>query len=74
MSAATNPCRYKIEPHAAAAVEEYGDEIMSAGWNPQLAQVGDRTIPRMDRHVDITAELAHVDIDEFLQKMYTYQG
>lgn len=73
MSAVTNPCRYKIERQE-PAVEEYGDEVLSAGWNPQLAQVGDRTIPRMDKHVDISAELAHMGVDEFLQKMYTYQG
>ncbi len=73
MFIAMNRCGDKIGTET-RALDDYGDEVLCAGWNPQLAQVGDRTIPRMDRHVDIFAELANVDVDDFLRKMYTYQG
>jgi len=54
-------------------VEEYGDEVMCAGWNPQLALVGDRPVTEADGHVAFPCELANVDVDAFLQQMYKYQ-
>ncbi len=46
---------------------EYDDEILSSGWNPVvgLAQL----VPE-DKHRSFPAELANVDLEVFLKKMY----
>lgn len=62
-----NGCNTEQE---APAVEEYGDEVMCAGWNPQLSQVGDGPVAQVNKHVNLLADLAGVDIDAFLKKMY----
>ena len=54
----------------APAAEEYGDEVMCAGWNPQLPQVGDSPVAQANKHVNLLADLAGVDVDAFLKKMY----
>ena len=54
-------------------VEEYGDEVMCAGWNPQLALANERPIAPGDRHIQLPADLVDVDVDAFLKKMYEYQ-
>ena len=56
--------------HAAPAIEEYGDEVMCAGWNPQLTLAGDAPVAQMNKHVNLTTDLASVDVDVFLKKMY----
>lgn len=56
--------------HAVPAVEEYGDEVMCAGWNPQLTLAGENPVAQVNRHVNLTADLASVDVDAFLKKMY----
>ena len=66
----TNRC--DIE-HEAPVVEEYGDEVMCAGWNPQLKLAGESPVARLNRHVDLPADLATMDIDAFLKRMYEYQ-
>jgi hypothetical protein len=63
---------YEIERQE-VAIEEYDDEVMCAGWNPQLALIGDKPVGKMDKHAAFPAELAYVDADAFLQKMYKYQ-
>jgi hypothetical protein len=57
--------------HEVVVNEEYDDEVMCAGWNPQLALVAEN--PEVLVHVNVPAELAHVDIDTFLKRMYEYQ-
>ena len=52
------------------AVEEYGDEVMCAGWNPQLALVGDSPDAQLNKHVNLLADIAGMDVDVFLKKMY----
>ncbi|MBI5890850.1 MAG: hypothetical protein HZB47_09255 [Nitrosomonadales bacterium] len=54
-------------------VEEYGDEVMYAGWNPQLALAGDGPVAQINKHADLPADLVNVDIDAFLKRMYEYQ-
>jgi len=46
---------------------EYDDEVLSSGWNPVvgLAQL----VPE-DKHRSFPAELANVDLEVFLKKMY----
>jgi hypothetical protein len=72
MAIVMNMSGYEIE-HEVVVIEEYGDEVMCAGWNPQLAQIGDERVAKMDKIAAFPAELANVDADAFLQKMYRYQ-
>lgn len=72
MATTMNMSGYEIEREAVAD-EEYGDEVMYAGWNPQLASAGDQPVREMDKYTALPGELATVDIDAFLQKMYKYQ-
>ncbi|BCK86372.1 hypothetical protein MIZ01_0127 [Sideroxyarcus emersonii] len=70
MAVVMNMSGYEIG-HEAAATEEYGDEVMCAGWNPELALIGDRGIA--EKHAAFPPEMAQVDVEAFLQKMYRYQ-
>lgn len=72
MATTMNMSGYEIEREV-VAVEEYGEEVMCAGWNPQLELVGDCPVAKMDKHAVFARELANMDIDVFLQKMYEYQ-
>ncbi|OIR01952.1 hypothetical protein GALL_160390 [mine drainage metagenome] len=38
--------------HDALMLEEYGDEVMCAGWNPQLALVGASSIEQIGEHAN----------------------
>jgi len=49
------------------ATVEYGDEILCSGWNPVVALT--QLLPE-DKHWSFPAELAAVDMELFLQKMY----
>ena len=49
------------------ATAEYGDEILCSGWNPVIALT--QLVPE-DKHRSFPAELAAVDLELFLQKMY----
>jgi hypothetical protein len=46
---------------------EYADEIMYSGWNPVIAMT--QLVPE-DKHRSFPAELATVDLELFLHKMY----
>lgn len=59
--------------HEALALEDYGDELMWVGWNPQLTLPGDGPGGQINRHVDLLAELVSTDVDTFLKKIYEYQ-
>lgn len=67
-----NMSSYSIE-NETTIVEEYGDEVMYAGWNPQVAVASEQPPALIDKHVTLPAGLANVDVDIFLQKMYEYQ-
>jgi len=58
---------YEIERNEAMA-PGYSDEVLCAGWIPSLAchqpHIRETTLP---------ADLARVDVDAFLRKMYTCQ-
>jgi hypothetical protein len=56
-----------------AAGEEYGEEVLCAGWNPQLTQATELPEAKLNRHVDLPADLVNVDVDTFLKRMYKYQ-
>lgn len=72
MSTTKNMNGYEIE-RADVADEEYGEEVMCAGWNPQLELVRNYPVMDVDKHAAFARELANVDIASFLQKMYTFQ-
>lgn len=60
--------------HEALWVEEYGEEVMCAGWNPQLSLLKESPFARTNKHAALPADLATLDIEAFLKKMYEYQG
>jgi len=71
MAIVMNMGSYEIE-RAAATVETDADEVMYAGWNPQLAaDCAGCAIP--DRRYSIPLALAEADIETFLQKIYACQ-
>lgn len=72
MAIVMNMSGYEIEREV-VVVEEYGDEVMCAEWNPQLALVNERPAAGVDKHSTLPRELANVDVDTFLNKMYQYQ-
>lgn len=72
MATTMNMSGYEIEREA-VAVEEYGEEVMCSGWNPQLAAVGAESIAETGRRDAFPPGLAHRDVDAFLQKMYRFQ-
>lgn len=72
MATTMNMSGYEIE-RGVDASEEYGDEVMCAGWNPQLDLVCNCPLSYMDKHEAFVCELANVDLDAFLQKMYKFQ-
>ena len=59
--------------HEALVAEEYDDEVMCAEWHPQLALAIDNPVGRLNKHVNLPADLVNVDVDAFLKKMYEYQ-
>lgn len=70
MAVVMNMSGYEIEREA-VAVGEYGDEVMCAGWNPELALLGDRGVAK--KQAALPREMAQVEVEAFLQKMYRYQ-
>lgn len=54
--------------------EEYGDEIMSAGWNPEIDQVCQQLqLESVGGHMQMAAEPSPVIAELFLRRMYSYQ-
>jgi uncharacterized protein with ACT and thioredoxin-like domain len=53
--------------------EEYGEEVMCAGWNPQITLVAESPVAQANKHVNLPGDLANVDVDTFLKRMYEYQ-
>ena len=49
------------------ATADYDDEILCSGWNPVVAL--SQLVPE-DKHKSFPAELAGVDLESFLHKMY----
>jgi hypothetical protein len=65
-TAATNMNGCSIE-------QEYGEEVMCAGWNPQLSQLKESPFARTNKYAALPVDLASLDVDAFLKKMYEYQ-
>lgn len=58
--------------YAASMIERYGEEIMNAGWNPQLALMGTSPLAQ-STHANLLSDFAGMDIDAFVKKLYEYQ-
>ena len=72
MGVVMNMSSYEIERDPVGA--EYGEEVMYAGWNPAVALVcQQQMVAPANRHMGMTAELAMVDVESFLRKMYACQ-
>ncbi len=50
--------------------DQYDEEVMNANWTPELALQPYVTTPDVAL---IPSDLASVDVEAFLQKMYSYQ-
>lgn len=61
-----NMSQGNIERDESVTIEDR-NEMMSAGWNLELAMT--QLVPE-DKHKLFPAELANVDLELFLQKMY----
>lgn len=70
MTIVMNMSSYEIE-RVEEVVETYDDEVMYAGWNPQLAQSEVTHIA--PAHAAFPPSLADADIETFLHKMYANQ-
>jgi hypothetical protein len=70
MAITTNMSDYKT-----ASIEaEYGDEVMCAGWCPDVGLACQHLSPEpSDTHMAMPADLATEVPESFLQRMYSYQ-
>jgi hypothetical protein len=59
-------CGDKAE-HDITPVFEYDDEVLSSGWNPVVSL---QHLFPVEKQVAMPAELAVVDAEQFLRKMY----
>jgi hypothetical protein len=60
--------------HEALSCEEYGEEVMCAGWNPQLDLAGAGPVTQLNQHINLLADLAGMDVDTFMKRLYECQG
>ncbi len=54
-------------------IEEYGEEVLFAGWNPQLALARENPLARTGRYFKLPADLGEKDCDAFLKRMHECQ-
>lgn len=55
--------------------DEYEEEALSSGWNPAIADLIHREVDRFEitqAENPIPSDLADVDVNDFLEKMYGY--
>lgn len=53
---------------------EYGDEIMSAGWNPEIDLVREQLqLASVGEHTSMAADPSPVIAELLLRRMYSYQ-
>lgn len=63
---------YEIERDTAEV--EYGDEILFAGWNPEVDIVCQQTeLESISEQLNMPPSVAVEVVDTFLKKMYSYQ-
>lgn len=67
---AINECNIEQE---VPIIEQYGEEILCAGWNPQLSLMAECAVAELNKHVNLLSDLGGMDADAFLKKLYEYQ-
>jgi hypothetical protein len=56
-------------------MDQYGEEIMCAGWNPTVALVSQPQLLEPVRRDDtMPTDLVTADVELFLRRMYAYQN
>jgi hypothetical protein len=72
MTIVMNMSNYEIEHETTEA--EYGDEILCAGWNPEVDSVCQQLqlVPSTEQ-LAMPAALTTEVVELFLRKMYSYQ-
>lgn len=69
MATIMNMSTYAIEEDSS-----YADEMMYAGWNPQLELATQQSVETLvDNRATLPASLLNVDVEDFLQQMYAHQ-
>ena len=71
MAITTNMSNYEIGTDSIEA--EYGDEIMCAGWNPDVGLVCQERVAPSDTYMVMPADLVTEISELFLRKMYSSQ-
>jgi hypothetical protein len=59
--------------HEAIMIEQYGEEILFAGWNPQLTLASESAVAQLNKHVSLLSDFGGMDADAFLKKLYEIQ-
>jgi hypothetical protein len=59
--------------HEAIVDEGYSEEVMCAGWNPQLALANEKPVAQINKQANLPADPANVEADTFLKRMYESQ-
>lgn len=72
MATVMNMSGYEID-RTETQVDQYADDVMNAGWNPQLSLMSICASARAVKNNFMTPALAEVDVDAFLRVMYTSQ-
>jgi hypothetical protein len=73
MGIVMNMSSYEVE-RIGASETEYGDEVLSSGWNPVVALACQQhSTAQCESTHSIPASVAMVDVESFLHKMYAYQ-
>ena len=73
MSIVMNMSNYAVED-VSKTEAQYDDEVMYAGWNPQLELATQQhLVTLMEKYPSLPASLVAADAETFLQKMYAYQ-
>ena len=71
MGIVMNMSNYKIELDSME--NEYGEEVMYAGWNPVIALVCQQQLASSNKQTAMPTDLVMTDAELFLRKMYTCQ-
>lgn len=72
MKATMNMSSYETEHEVLE--EDYGDEILSSGWNPEVDTVCQQLqLVSASEQMAVPEELASEVAEMFLRKMYSYQ-
>lgn len=65
-------CGYNFQ-HLALMAEEYGDEVMCSGWNPQLAQANEHLVAQISEQFSLFAGMVKADVEALQELLYEFQ-